>query len=109
IADQLTKRVVTPWKKVIMRSGDPTAAVARILRREIVGKRVSRNHPLESASGAKRVASFFLNHGANVALDVINLSIKDASVIEARADQEALKIAETRDVSKIREYLVYAQ
>lgn len=60
-----------------------------------LGAKVVQNYVFEqSKTGVPRMVSFFANSGADIAVDVLSLAIKDADDIQRRADAEAYKVVD---------------
>jgi DUF3037 family protein len=108
--DRLVKRVVRPRRRYSP-SKRPVEEMERKVKPLIQSRKVSRDYVLPGTkTGVRRSADFFANSGANVALDVVKLALKEADRIRERADAEAFKVADVlngdTDVNK---YFVYCQ
>lgn len=91
--ERLVTRIVTPRRRTGGGGASPASAVHRRLRALKASPPVMRNHFIEaSASGAPRAVDFFVNHGANKALDVLRLNVSQADEIRRRADAQAFKV-----------------
>ena len=92
--DRLLARIVRPKR----RSGgprrpNPTETIEKTVQSLIAKRVVTRKHYFEkSLSGIPRGVDFFVNSTANLALDVVNLSVQSADEILKRADAEAFKV-----------------
>lgn len=89
---RLTSRIVEPKRRT---GGGQRAIdlVERGLRLLVRTQRVSRNHFFpDTKTGVQRRADFFANSAANVALDVLGLTLKRADNVREKADAEAMKV-----------------
>ncbi len=87
----LLARVVRPRQR---RGGARPGATSDLTRRwkPWLGSKLVQNHVFaDSKTGVPRTVTFFANSGANVAVDVLSLAIKEAEEIQQRADAEAYK------------------
>ncbi len=102
----LLGRIVRPQRRGW--SGRPGTAANLAKRwKPWLGKRLVRNHVFEdSRTGIPRVVSFYANSGADVAVDVLGLAVKEANEIQQRADAEAYKVEDILAVHDLR-YLVH--
>jgi hypothetical protein len=108
---RLVDRVVHPrrrWGKTTQR---PIEQMERRIKPLLDSQKVSRDYILPATrTGVRRSADFFANSGANVALDVVKLALKEADRIRERADAEAFKIADVLNGSSgVNSYFVYCQ
>jgi hypothetical protein len=88
----LTSRIVVPKRRT---SGGPRAIdlVERGLRSLLQTQAVSRNHFFsDTRTGVSRRADFYANSTANIALDVLGLSLRKADNVRQKADAEAMKV-----------------
>lgn len=105
--DRLVTRIVRPKRRSAGFSVSPVGAVERGLSPLIKSHLIHRAHAFPaSRTGVPRVADFFANSTANLALDALNLSLTRADEIRRRADAEAFKVSDVRDMNDIR-YVVY--
>jgi hypothetical protein len=106
--ERLIARIVRPAR----RRGGPmglrtTAALARELQPLIKQERIAKNFSVRAPrTGVHRTVDFYANSGANIALDVLNLSLARADDIRARADQEAFKVWDILDGELVNDYYV---
>jgi hypothetical protein len=107
--DRLIGRVVRPKRRSGPRHANPMEAMDRALSPLISAEAVSRNHFFGATkTGVLRSADFFANSGANVALDVVRLALKESDRIRERADAEAFKVYDVLQAdSSINDYVVY--
>jgi hypothetical protein len=106
--ERLINRVVRPARRS---GGQPglktTAHLQRELKPFIQQQRIQRNVTFEAPrTHAPRSVDFYANTGANVALDVVNLTLSKADAIRDRADQEAFKIWELLQSPHVERYYV---
>ena len=105
--DRLVTRIVRPKRRSAGFSVSPVGAVERGLSPLIKSHLIHRAHAFPSSrTGVPRVADFFANSTANLALDAMNLSLTRADEIRRRVDAEAFKVSDVRDVNDVR-YVVY--
>lgn len=91
--DRLVERIVTPHRRSGGGGVNPADLVSRQLKALKSAPPVMRNYFIgASASGAPRSVDFFVNHGANRALDVLRLAVSQADDIRRRADAQAFKV-----------------
>lgn len=108
--ERLTKRVVRPRRRSGRSGPDPGELLERRLKPRIRADTVTRNHFFEkSKSGVPRKADFFVNSGANVALDTLRLAIQRADEIRRRADAEAFKVYDVQQVDRDVSFFVFCQ
>lgn len=107
--ERLLDRIVRPHRRGGGGTVSPFQATERRLAPLIRQHLVHTRYPFSrSRSGVPRVADFFANSSANVALDTLNLAIQRADEITRRADAEAFKIEDVRAANKVR-YVVYCE
>lgn len=106
--DALVERIVRPKRRGGGGRGyDPRKAMAKHLKPLLEQGRVERHHFFKSSgTGIGRAVDFFANSGANTALDVVKLALKEAKEIQSRADAEAFKVYDIRRENDIR-FVVY--
>lgn len=91
--DRLVQRIVAPRRRGGGGGGNPADAVSKQLKALKAAPPVMRNYFIDTTtSGAPRAVDFFVNHGANRALDVLRLAVSRADEIRRRADAEAFKV-----------------
>lgn len=108
---RLLGRVVSPRQRYAPRSTSPIDQLEKLLRPLLKARRVSRDYAFtDTGTGVKRSADFFANSGANVALDVMKLALKDAGQIRQRADAEAFKVSDVlKGTDSVNRYLVFCE
>lgn len=91
--DRLLERIVKPRRRWGGAGLRPIDMLERRFRPFIDRHAIERNQPMTgSRTGLPRQVHFFVNSGANVALDVLQLALQRADDIRLRADAEAFKI-----------------
>jgi hypothetical protein len=109
-ADRLALRLVRPRRRSGGSAPNATQQLERQLKPLLRDNVVAKNHFFaESRTGVPRVVDFFANSGANVALDVLRLSIASADLIRVRSDAEAFKIMDVRERNNLSEYVVFCE
>ncbi len=105
--DRLVARIVHPRRR---RGGgrDVVKELAEELKVLLRNQAVGSNYLFpRSRSGIERSADYFVNHGSNVALDALKLSLRRADQILQRADAEAFKIWDIKQENPGLEYYVF--
>jgi hypothetical protein len=91
--ERLVERLVRPKKRAVVSGFHPERALETRLRPLLRSKVVERHHPFSlSRSGIAREVDFFVNSGANLAMDTVQLAIRKSDEIMRRADAEAFKV-----------------
>jgi hypothetical protein len=108
---RLVDRVVHPRRRWGKSSLRPVEQMERRIKPLLETEKVSRDYVLPSTrTGVRRSADFFANSGANVALDVVKLALKESRRIRERADAEAFKVSDILNGSSdVNSYFVYCQ
>jgi hypothetical protein len=111
--DEATDRLVTRLLTVRRRWGgsskSPAQVLEQALRPLLRSRRVEKNHAFDrSATGVTRMAEFYVNHGANVAVDTLQLNLKSADEAFLRLDAEAFKVRDVLQRNSLT-YLVYCE
>lgn len=103
VIEELTALLVRPPKRHSGGRPSPVAAVERKLKPWIAHQLVTKNHPFtNSRTGKTRKVSFFANHGANLAVDVLSLALVDPDKIRDRAHARAFEYGDILSKNKIR-------
>ena len=79
------------------RAHKPADVIASGLRRWIEQEEVTRNYNLPARTAGTRKIDFFVNHGHNIAIDTLVLSVRRKDELIHRADAEANKL---RDINQ---------
>lgn len=105
---EIVKRLVAPIHRG-GGSGSPAKDIRVRLKSLIDSKAVQQNYPfLQTRSTVPRSCEFFVNSGANVALDTLRLDLSKPNLVYERIDAEATKIADIRSSNGVR-FFVYCQ
>lgn len=113
--DGFDQRVTQLVKRLVERrpSGGGTFSPADDIKERvepyIKSKRIHRNHPFaQTKSSVQRKCDFFVNSGANVALDALRLDLSKPRDAFDRVDIEAAKVVDVVGENPVR-FLVYCQ
>jgi Protein of unknown function (DUF3037) len=106
--DRLLTRLVRPRRRSSGGSPSPKEQISREIRPLIVNRAVERDRSVAGkVSGTPRVVDFFVNHGMNLALDVVRLAVTRADEVRFRADAEAFKAYDVLSGSEVSNFVAF--
>lgn len=106
--ERLVKRVVRP-KRRTGGGNTPALEMETRLKPLVRKKAIARAYQVKAKSGVDRHVDYFANSGANVALDVLQLALKEADKIRERADAKGMKVLDLLGGREVKDYLVFCR